>query len=244
LHGINLTVQPGEVIAFVGPSGAGKSSLVNLIPRFFDVNEGRILIDGYDLRDVTIASLREQIGKVTQETVLFNDTVRNNIAYGQPDVPLSKVEEAAKMALAHEFILKMPDGYNTKIGEKGTRLSGGERQRLAIARAILKNAPILILDEATSALDMESEQYVQAALANLMQGRTVFVIAHRLSTVRRATRIAVIERGEITEIGTHDELMQHSGTYRRLYDLQFNDSGLVATGSGDAAVPAGLEGIA
>ncbi|MCU1319480.1 MAG: transporter related protein [Edaphobacter sp.] len=244
LHGINLTVHPGEVIAFVGPSGAGKSSLVNLIPRFFDVNEGRILIDGYDLRDVTIASLRAQIGKVTQETVLFNDTVRNNIAYGQPDVPLSKVEEAAKMALAHEFILKMPDGYNTKIGEKGTRLSGGERQRLAIARAILKNAPILILDEATSALDMESEQYVQAALANLMQGRTVFVIAHRLSTVRRATRIAVIERGQITEMGTHDELMQHSGTYRRLYDLQFNDSGLVTAGNGDTSIPAGLEGIA
>ena len=208
LRGINLAVEPGEVIAFVGPSGAGKSSLVNLIPRFFDVNEGRILIDGYDLRDVTIDSLRKQIGKVTQETVLFNDTVRNNIAYGQPDVPLSKVEEAAQMALAHDFILKMPDGYNTKIGEKGVRLSGGERQRLAIARAILKNAPILILDEATSALDMESEQYVQAALANLMQGRTVFVIAHRLSTVRRATRIAVIERGQITEIGTHDELMQ------------------------------------
>jgi subfamily B ATP-binding cassette protein MsbA len=244
LHDINLTVHPGEVIAFVGPSGAGKSSLVNLIPRFFDVNEGRILIDGHDLRDVTIASLRTQIGKVTQETVLFNDTVRNNIAYGQPDVPLSKVEEAARMALAHEFIQKMPDGYNTKIGEKGTRLSGGERQRLAIARAILKNAPILILDEATSALDMESEQYVQAALANLMQGRTVFVIAHRLSTVRRATRIAVIERGQITEMGTHDELMQHSGTYRRLYDMQFNDSGLVAAGNGDTAIPAGLEGIA
>jgi subfamily B ATP-binding cassette protein MsbA len=244
LHDINLTVHPGEVIAFVGPSGAGKSSLVNLIPRFFDVNEGRILIDGHDLRDVTIASLRTQIGKVTQETVLFNDTVRNNIAYGQPDVPLSKVEEAARMALAHEFILKMPDGYNTKIGEKGTRLSGGERQRLAIARAILKNAPILILDEATSALDMESEQYVQAALANLMQGRTVFVIAHRLSTVRRATRIAVIERGQITEMGTHDELMQHSGTYRRLYDLQFNDSGLVTAGNGDTSIPAGLEGIA
>jgi subfamily B ATP-binding cassette protein MsbA len=173
LHGINLTVQPGEVVAFVGPSGAGKSSLVNLIPRFFDVNEGRILIDGHDLRDVTIASLREQIGKVTQETVLFNDTVRNNIAYGQPDVPMSRVEEAARMALAHDFIMNMPDGYNTKIGEKGTRLSGGERQRLAIARAILKNAPILILDEATSALDVESEQYVQAALANLMKGRTV-----------------------------------------------------------------------
>jgi subfamily B ATP-binding cassette protein MsbA len=244
LQGINLTVQPGEVIALVGPSGAGKSSLVNLIPRFFDVNEGRILIDGHDLRDVTIASLREQIGKVTQETVLFNDTVRNNIAYGQPDVPLSKVEEAARMALAHEFILNMPDGYNTKIGEKGTRLSGGERQRLAIARAILKNAPILILDEATSALDMESEQYVQAALANLMRGRTVFVIAHRLSTVRRATRIAVIEGGQITEIGTHEELMRHSGTYQRLYRMQFSveDSGPV--GNGEVTLAANLEGIA
>ena len=244
LHGINLTVQPGEVIAFVGPSGAGKSSLVNLIPRFFDVNEGRILLDGHDLRDVTIASLREQIGKVTQETVLFNDTVRNNIAYGQPDVPISRVEEAARMALAHDFILNMPDGYNTKIGEKGTRLSGGERQRLAIARAILKNAPILILDEATSALDMESEQFVQAALANLMQGRTVFVIAHRLSTVRRATRIAVIEHGQITEIGTHDELMQQSGTYRRLYKMQFNEDDLAAATNGDASLAAGLEGIA
>jgi subfamily B ATP-binding cassette protein MsbA len=244
LHGINLTVHPGEVIAFVGPSGAGKSSLVNLIPRFFDVNEGRILIDGHDLRDVTIASLREQIGKVTQETVLFNDTVRNNIAYGQPDVPMSKVQEAARMALAHDFILNMPDGYNTKIGEKGTRLSGGERQRLAIARAILKNAPILILDEATSALDMESEQYVQAALANLMQGRTVFVIAHRLSTVRRATRIAVIESGQITEIGTHEELMQHSGTYRRLYNMQFNTENPVSVNSGDVALTANLEGIA
>jgi subfamily B ATP-binding cassette protein MsbA len=244
LHGINLTVQPGEVIAFVGPSGAGKSSLVNLIPRFFDVNEGRILLDGHDLRDVTIASLREQIGKVTQETVLFNDTVRNNIAYGQPDVPMSRVEEAARMALAHDFILNMPDGYNTKIGEKGTRLSGGERQRLAIARAILKNAPILILDEATSALDMESEQFVQAALANLMQGRTVFVIAHRLSTVRRATRIAVIEHGQITEIGTHDELMQQSGTYRRLYKMQFNEDDLVVAANGDVSLASGLEGIA
>jgi ATP-binding cassette, subfamily B, bacterial MsbA len=244
LHDINLTVQPGEVIALVGPSGAGKSSLVNLIPRFFDVNEGKILIDGHDLRDVTIASLREQIGKVTQETVLFNDTVRNNIAYGQPDVPISKVEEAARMALAHDFILNMPDGYNTKIGEKGTRLSGGERQRLAIARAILKNAPILILDEATSALDMESERYVQAALANLMQGRTVFVIAHRLSTVRRATRIAVIEGGQITEIGTHDQLMQQSGTYRRLYNMQFSGEDVAPAGGSEVALAADLEGIA
>ncbi len=242
LHRINLEVQPGEVIAFVGPSGAGKSSLVNLIPRFFDVNEGRILIDGHDLRDVTIDSLRKLIGKVTQETVLFNDTVRNNIAYGQPDVPLSRVEEAARMALAHDFILRMPDGYSTRIGEKGTRLSGGERQRLAIARAILKNAPILILDEATSALDMESEQYVQAALANLMKGRTVFVIAHRLSTVRSATRIAVIEHGQISEIGTHDELMRNSGMYRRLYDMQFKDAGLVTAGNGDVAHV--VEGIA
>jgi len=244
LHDINLTVQPGEVIAFVGPSGAGKSSLVNLIPRFFDVNEGQILIDGHDLRDVTIASLREQIGKVTQETVLFNDTVRNNIAYGQPDVPMSKVEEAARMALAHDFILNMPDGYNTKIGEKGTRLSGGERQRLAIARAILKNAPILILDEATSALDTESEQYVQAALANLMKGRTVFVIAHRLSTVRRATRIAVIESGQITEIGTHEELMRHSGTYRRLYNMQFSENDLAPAENNEIPLAANLEGIA
>jgi ATP-binding cassette, subfamily B, bacterial MsbA len=242
LHAINLEVKPGEVIAFVGPSGAGKSSLVNLIPRFFDVNEGRILIDGHDLRDVTIDSLRKLIGKVTQETVLFNDTVRNNIAYGQPDVPLSRVEEAARMALAHDFIMRMPDGYDTKIGEKGTRLSGGERQRLAIARAILKNAPILILDEATSALDMESEQYVQAALANLMKGRTVFVIAHRLSTVRRATRIAVIEHGQISEMGTHEELMRHSGMYRRLYDMQFKDVGLVTAGNGDVVQV--VEGIA
>jgi subfamily B ATP-binding cassette protein MsbA len=221
LHEINLEIPRGEVIALVGPSGAGKSTLVNLIPRFFDVTSGRVLIDGRDIRDVSLRSLREQIGKVTQETILFNDTVRNNIAYGQPDVPFSKVVEAAKMALAHEFILNMPDGYNTIIGEKGFRLSGGERQRLAIARAILKDAPILILDEATSALDTESESLVQTALSNLMTGRTSVVIAHRLSTVRRATRIAVLERGRITAVGSHEELLQISPTYQKLYKLQF-----------------------
>jgi ATP-binding cassette, subfamily B, bacterial MsbA len=224
LHEINLDIRHGEVIALVGPSGAGKSTLVNLIPRFFDVTSGRVLLDGHDLRDVSLRSLREQIGKVTQETILFNDTVRNNIAYGQPDVPLSRVIEAAKAALAHDFILRMPEGYDTVIGEKGFRLSGGERQRLAIARAILKDAPVLILDEATSALDNESESLVQVALSNLMTGRTVVVIAHRLSTVRKATRIAVLEDGRITAIGSHEELLQISPTYQKLYRLQFMDA--------------------
>jgi subfamily B ATP-binding cassette protein MsbA len=225
LHDIDLTIHRGEVVALVGPSGAGKSTLVNLIPRFFDVTGGRILIDGIDVRQVSLNSLRAQIGKVTQETILFNDTVRNNIAYGQPDVPVSRVVEAAKAALAHDFIERMPDGYDTVIGEKGFRLSGGERQRLAIARAILKNAPVLILDEATSALDAESESLVQAALANLMEGRTVIVIAHRLSTVRRANRIVVLENGRITGIGSHEELLQTSATYQKLYRLQFMDIG-------------------
>ncbi|MGC2618259.1 MAG: ABC transporter ATP-binding protein [Acidobacteriaceae bacterium] len=225
LEDINLTINRGEIVALVGPSGAGKSTLVNLIPRFFDVTGGRITMDGIDVRDMSLASLRAQIGKVTQETILFNDTVRNNIAYGQPDVPLSRVVDAAKAALAHEFIEKMPDGYDTVIGEKGFRLSGGERQRLAIARAILKAAPVLILDEATSALDAESESLVQIALGNLMSGRTAIVIAHRLSTVRRANRIVVLEQGRITAIGTHEELLQTSPTYQKLHRLQFMDMG-------------------
>ena len=223
LHNVDLQVHAGELLALVGPSGAGKSTLVNLIPRFFDVASGRIVIDGHDLRDLTLASLRRQVAQVTQETILFNDTVHNNIAYGQPDAKRSIVEHAARNALAHDFIMSMPEGYGTVIGEKGFRLSGGEKQRIAIARAILKNAPILILDEATSALDNESESLVQAALANLMQDRTVIVIAHRLSTIRRANRIAVLECGRITAIGTHDDLLTSSPTYQKLYQLQFID---------------------
>ncbi len=221
LHNIDFYVQRGEVVAIVGPSGSGKSTLVNLIPRFFDPTDGAITIDGADLRDVKVSSLRGQVGTVTQETVLFNDTVRNNIAYGQPDVSRDRVEAAARAALAHDFITRMPEGYDTVIGERGFRLSGGERQRLAIARAILKNAPILILDEATSALDAESESLVQEALSNLMSDRTVLVIAHRLSTVRRANRIVVVEDGQITENGSHTELMAKGGTYHRLYSMQF-----------------------
>ena len=223
LRSINLEVRKGEILAIVGSSGAGKSTLVHLLPRFFDVTAGRILMDDHDVREVTLSSLRSQIGIVTQDTVLFNDTVRNNIAYGQPHVPLKEVQAAARAALAHDFISGLPAGYDTVIGERGVRLSGGERQRLAIARALLKNAPVLILDEATSALDSESEALVQSALHNLMSGRTVFVIAHRLSTVRRADRIVVIDNGTISEIGAHEELMSRLGTYRRLYDLQFSD---------------------
>ncbi len=205
LHDINLVIRRGEVLAVVGSSGAGKSTLVHLIPRFFDVTEGRLLIDGNDVRDLTLAY-----------------TVRNNIAYGQPQIPLKEVEAAAHAALAQDFICTLPAGYDTVIGERGVRLSGGERQRIAIARALLKNAPILILDEATSALDSESEALVQTALHNLMSGRTVFVIAHRLSTVRRADRIVVIENGAIADVGAHEELMTRLGTYRRLYELQFD----------------------
>ncbi len=223
LRDIKLEVTPGEVVAIVGSSGSGKTTLVHLLPRFFDVSGGRLLIDGHDVREVTVGSLRSQIAIVTQDTILFNDTMRNNIAYGQPHVPQQRVEDAARAALAHEFIMALPEGYDSVIGERGLRLSGGERQRLSIARAILKDAPILILDEATSALDTESEALVQSALQNLMAGRTVFVIAHRLSTVRRADRILVLENGTITDEGPHECLIAHTGTYRRLYDLQFED---------------------
>ncbi len=242
LRGVSLKVKRGEVVALVGPSGAGKSTLMNLLPRFYDVTSGAILIDGHDVRDLTIASLRKQIGKVTQETVLFNDTVRNNIAYGQPDVPMEKIEAAAKAARAHDFIMRMAEGYDTEIGERGARLSGGERQRLAIARALVKDAPILVLDEATSSLDTESEVQVQAALATLMHDRTVLVIAHRLSTVRSADRIAVVEHGCITELGSHEELLALGGMYSRLYQLQFGEDE-VLVGAGDVGA-AGLEGTA
>jgi len=211
-------------VAIVGSSGAGKTTLASLIPRFFDVTRGRILIDGHDVRDLTLNSLRAQIGIVTQETILFNDTVYNNICYGSQLASEDAAREAARAALAEEFILEMPEGYQTVIGERGQRLSGGQRQRIAIARALLKNPPILILDEATSELDTESELLVQRALANLMRGRTVLVIAHRLSTVRRAERIIVLDRGSITEIGSHEDLISRGGIYQRLHELQFVDA--------------------
>jgi subfamily B ATP-binding cassette protein MsbA len=225
LRGVSFSVRAGQMVAMVGRSGAGKTTLVNLLPRFYDVSAGSILIDGVDVRDVTLASLRRQIGIVTQETVLFDDTVASNIAYGSARATQQAIEAAARAANAHEFILALSSGYQTVIGERGQRLSGGQRQRLAIARALLKDAPILVLDEATSALDTEAELLVQEALANLMMNRTSFVIAHRLSTIRRADAIIVLERGRVAEIGRHDELLARpGGAYAKLYELQLLES--------------------
>ncbi len=223
LRHLDLRVNRGEVLAVVGPSGGGKTTLANLIPRFYDITEGRLLIDGQDVREVTLHSLRGQLALVTQQTILFNDTVRNNIAYGRSDCPEEELVEAARAAYALDFIQELPQGFDTMIGESGARLSGGQQQRLSIARALLKDAPILILDEATSSLDTESEREVQRALENLMQNRTTIVIAHRLSTIKNADRIIVLKEGQLVEEGTHGELLEKNGEYSSLYRLQFTD---------------------
>jgi subfamily B ATP-binding cassette protein MsbA len=220
LKGINLDIEYGQMLAIVGPSGSGKSTLVDLIPRFYDPQSGEVSIDGVNIREFSLKSLRSQIGIVNQETMLFNDTIRANIAYGKPDASLAEIEAAAKKAHAHDFILNCPQGYDTTIGDRGVMISGGERQRIAIARALLKDAPILILDEATSQLDSTSERIVQEALDLLVSGRTVFMIAHRLSTVRNANRIIVIDKGTIVEQGTHSQLLEKNGLYKRLYEAQ------------------------
>jgi subfamily B ATP-binding cassette protein MsbA len=221
LRNITLSARRGDIIALVGPSGGGKTTLVSLIPRFYDVTEGTVLVDGHDVRSTRLDSLMSQIALVDQETTLFNDTLANNIRYGKPSATDQEVEIAARAAFAHDFISEMPEGYATNIGDRGVRLSGGQRQRLCIARALLKDAPILILDEATSALDTESEQMVQNALNNLMQNRTTFVIAHRLSTILNADRILVLDKGEIVEQGSHEELVLRDGLYNKLYSMQF-----------------------
>ncbi len=224
LREINLEARRGEIVALVGPSGGGKTTLVSLITRFYDVSRGAVLLDGNDIRTLRLQDLLTHVALVDQETILFNDTIANNIRYGRPDATDARVEAAARAAFAHDFITEMPDGYATSIGDRGVRLSGGQRQRLCIARAILKDAPVLILDEATSALDTESEQMVQQALNNLMRNRTTFVIAHRLSTVLHADRIVVLDAGRIVESGNHSQLLVLDGTYRRLYDMQFQES--------------------
>jgi subfamily B ATP-binding cassette protein MsbA len=223
LREVSLKIPAGEMVALVGESGGGKSTLTKLLPRFHDPVSGGVYWDGTDLRDATLSSLRGQMALVTQETVLFNDTVRHNISYGKPDATQAEIEEAARIAFAHDFIMELPEKYETIVGERGIFLSGGQRQRLAIARSLLVDAPVLILDEATSALDAESERFVQQAIANLVRNRTTIVIAHRLSTIRRANTIVVMEAGRITEVGSHSELLARGGKYRTLYELQFAD---------------------
>jgi subfamily B ATP-binding cassette protein MsbA len=243
LRDVNLRIDAGQVVALVGTSGAGKTTLANLLPRFFDPDSGRILWDGTDLRKATLSSLRGQIGLVLQETFLFNDTVRSNIAYGVEETSMEALREAARAACALEFIEELPQGFDSVVGERGQRLSGGQRQRLAIARAILKNPPLLILDEATSSLDAESEALVQRALENLMANRTTVVIAHRLSTIRRADRIVVIDDGTVRETGTHEELLRRAdGVYRRLYQLQFagGDPVILDMAGNGEGYPAGI----
>jgi subfamily B ATP-binding cassette protein MsbA len=223
LRGVSLSIPAGSMVALVGESGGGKSTLTKLLPRFHDPVSGSVFWDGTDLRDASLSSLRRQIALVTQETVLFNDTVRHNIGYGKPEATQEEIEEAARIAFAHDFIMELPEKYETIVGERGIFLSGGQRQRLAIARSLLVDAPVLILDEATSALDAESERFVQQAIANLVRNRTTIVIAHRLATIRRADTIVVMERGRITEVGKHSQLLTQGGQYRRLYELQFAD---------------------
>ncbi|MBC7234456.1 MAG: ABC transporter ATP-binding protein, partial [Chloroflexi bacterium] len=223
LKNINLTVRPGETIALLGATGSGKTSIVNLIPRFYDVTAGRVLIDGHDVRDVTIKSLRRQIGTIFQEAVLFTGTIAENIAFGKPDATIEEIQRAAEMAQAHGFITEFPDGYQTRVGERGITLSGGQRQRITIARALLLNAAILIMDDSTSSVDVETEYLIQQALTRAMEGRTAFVIAHRLSTVKNADRIIVLDQGQIVQEGTHDELLAVEGPYRRIYETQFAD---------------------
>jgi subfamily B ATP-binding cassette protein MsbA len=226
LQNIHLAVEPGKLVALVGPSGSGKSTLASLLMRFYDVTDGAILLDGHDIRTVCMESLNRQFALVDQETTLFNDTIANNIRYGKPDATDNEVRAAARTAFADDFIQELPEAYATNIGDRGLRLSGGQRQRICIARALLKDAPVLILDEATSALDTESEKMVQDALANLMRNRTTFVIAHRLSTIINADKILVLENGSLCEQGTHMELLSNNSIYKRLYDMQFRDEPL------------------
>ncbi len=236
LKAVSFTAQPGETIALLGATGSGKSTIINLIPRFYDASEGRVLIDGQDVREVTLDSLRQQIGIVLQDTTLFSGTIRDNIAFGRPDAALEEVQQAAKAAQAHEFILDFPEGYETRVGERGTTLSGGQKQRVAIARALLMNPRILILDDSTSSVDTVTEYQIQQMLSRLMKGRTSFVIAQRISTVRTADQILVLEKGQIVAQGKHDELIESSPIYAEIYNSQLIEDAVLAPVAGSAEV--------